>query len=163
MGKGWESIRLKISLNVNEVLVAGYIGMRRNDEEIYNKRRSRFPEQYAGQFWGIHIESAHAELAVSKALGIYWGFGVNTFHVPDIENTELEVRWSKRADCKIRPDDKGIVVSVTGQCPDYEIKGWIRAEDGRKKQFYYPMSPACWFVPHELLRPFNELKQAMKK
>lgn len=158
MGKGWESIRLKIKLTANEVLVAGYIGMRRNAEASFNGRKSRFPERIVGELWGFHIESAHAELAVAKALGIYWGFGVNTFHVPDIVDTNIEVRWSARNDLKIRPDDSGIVVSVTGKCPEYEIKGWITATEGKQKQFYHAFPPPCYFVPHACLHDFNSLK-----
>ena len=115
---------MQIELNKFEVIVAGHIGMLRNAEASINKRAVRFPEKKVGELWGNHIESAMSEMAVSKYLGIYWGFGVNTFHVSDIINTELEIRWSSREDVKIRPDDTGIIVSVTGKCPTYELKGW---------------------------------------
>jgi len=149
---------MKIKLTANEVLVAGYIGMRRNAEASFNGRKSRFPERVSGELWGFHIESSHAELAVAKALGVYWGFGVNTFHVPDIINTNLEVRWSSRTDLKIRPDDSGDIVSVTGKCPEYEIKGWITAQEGKQKRFYHGFYPPCYFVPHNYLHDFSKLK-----
>ena len=82
-----------VELNANEVLVASYVGARRNAEASFRNRKPRFPEKVVGELWGFHIESAHAELAVCKYLGIYWGFGVNTFHVEDIVNTNLEIRW----------------------------------------------------------------------
>jgi hypothetical protein len=155
-------IGMNISLNANEVLIAGYVGMRRNAEASYRKRKSRFPEKVAGELWGFHIESAHAELAVCKYLGIYWGFGVNTFHVEDVVNTNLEIRWSSRSDLKVRPDDDGIVVSVTGKCPDYEIKGWIKAEDAKKDIYLYNKDPICYFVPHGDLNPTDKLKNQIK-
>ena len=55
-----------IELNANEVLVATYIGSRRNAEASFKKRKARFPEKKVGELWGFHIESAHAELAVCK-------------------------------------------------------------------------------------------------
>ena len=148
---------MNVDLNASEVLVAGYVGMRRNAEATFRGRKSRFPERYAGELWGNHIEAAHAELAVCKALGIYWGFGVNTFHAPDIHRTNMEIRWSGRSDLKIRPDDSGVVVCVTGRCPSYRIVGWISAEDGKKDKWYHAEHPPCYFVPHNALRDFKIL------
>lgn len=152
---------MTIELNANEVLVAGYVGMRRNAEASFNGRKARFPERVTGELWGFHIEAAHAELAVCKYLGVYWGFGVNTFHVEDIVGTNLEVRWSSREDVKVRPDDKGIIVSVTGKCPTYEIKGWIRAEDAKQEKWKFNREPVCYFVPHKELNPIEELKKLL--
>ena len=151
---------VEVSLTANEVLVAGYVGMRRNAEASFRNRRPRFPERVCGELWGFHVESAHAELAVAKYLGIYWGFGVNTFHVPDIDRTNYEVRWSSRDDVKVRPDDKGIVISVTGRCPNYTLKGWIDAEDAKQDRWYFDKQPTCYFVPHQHLHPMEELKHA---
>lgn len=151
-----------IQLNANEVLVAGYVGMRRNAEANFRGRKPRFPEKVTGELWGFHIESAHAELAVCKYLGIYWGFGVNTFHVEDIVDTNLEIRWSSREDVKVRPDDTGIIVSVTGKCPTYEIKGWIRAKNALQDKWKYNREPVCYFVPHKELQPIEELKAILK-
>lgn len=151
-----------IELNANEVLVATYIGSRRNAEASFRNRKPRFPEKVLGEMWGFHIEAAHAELAVAKCLGIYWGFGVNTFHVEDIVNTKIEVRLSLREDVKVRPDDNGIIVSVTGKCPTYEIKGWVKASDAKKEQYKYNKEPVCYFFPHNQLRPIEELKCQIK-
>ena len=148
-----------VELNANEVLVATYIGSRRNAEASFRNRKPRFPEKVLGEMWGFHIEAAHAELAVAKCLGIYWGFGVNTFHVEDIVNTKIEVRLSLREDVKVRPDDNGIIVSVTGKCPTYEIKGWIKAEDAKQDKWKYNKEPICYFVPHKELRSIDELKK----
>lgn len=152
---------MKVELNANEVLVATYIGSRRNAEASFRGRKARFPEKVAGELWGFHIESAHAELAVCKYLGIYWGFGVNTFHVEDVVNTNLEIRWSSREDLKVRPDDKGIVVSVTGKCPNYEIKGWIKAQDAKQERWKFNKEPVCYFVPHKELNPIESLKEML--
>lgn len=148
-----------VELNANEVLVASYVGARRNAEASFRNRKPRFPEKVVGELWGFHIESAHAELAVCKYLGIYWGFGVNTFHVEDIVNTNLEIRWSSRSDLKVRPDDKGVVISVTGKCPNYEIKGWIEAENALQDKWKYNKEPICYFVPHNQLKPIEDLKK----
>ena len=154
---------MNFTLNANEVLVAGYVGMRRNAEAKFNRRKARFPEKVVGELWGKHIESAHAELCVAKALGLYWGFGVNTFHTEDILGSGIEVRWSgHRKDLKIRQDDKGYVVSVSGECPDYKINGWIEADNGKMAEFYHADPPPCYFVPHERLKAIEELAEIIK-
>jgi hypothetical protein len=149
---------MEINLNANEVLVAGYIGMRRNAEASFRNRKPRFPERKVGELWGFHIESAHAECAVAKYLGIYWGFGVNTFHTEDIVNSKIEVRWSHRNDVKVREDDSGIIVSVTGKCPTYNIVGWINANDAKKQEYYFSNPPPCYFYPHTYLNNIETLK-----
>jgi hypothetical protein len=148
---------VEVNLNANEVLVAGYIGMRRNAEASFRKRSPRFPEKQSGELWGFHIEAAHAECAVAKYLGIYWGFGVNTFHTEDINNTNIEVRWSSRQNVKVRPDDNSIIVSVSGKCPTYNLMGWINADDAKKQEYYYAIHPPCYFVPHNELNPIQTL------
>lgn len=151
---------MEIILSINEVLVATYIGSRRQAESQYRNRTPRFPERVNGELWGYNIEAAHAELAVAKYLGVYWGFGVNTFHTADIENTNLEIRHSQRNDLKIRPDDNNmIVVSVSGRSPKYKLNGWINSDLGKLEEFKSTTHPLCYFVPHSYLNPIETLKE----
>lgn len=159
---------MKIELNANEVLVASYVGMRRNAEAQFKGRKNRFPNAKAGDGWGRHIESAHAELAVAKAFGLYWGFGVNTFGVSDIVNTKIEVRWTpERRTIKVKDEDAddAIVVGVTGESPRYEIIGWVRATEAKHRRYLYDGDPPCYFVPekhtNEPMTLFDELKKAL--
>jgi hypothetical protein len=148
-----------VSLTQMEVAVATMVGSYRNAESNFSGRKPRFPEKTSGELWGFHIESALAELAVSKALGIYWGFSVNTFHVPDIANTNIEVRWSTSPRLKIRPDDPDarIMVSVRGSCHEKEIMGWCYAREGKLKDNRSGSEPPCYFHDHEDLSPINSL------
>ncbi len=156
------TLQMKVSLNQNEVLVATYIGSRRNAEASFRKRTPRFAERTPGELWGFHIEGAHAECAVAKYLGLYWGFGVNTFHTPDIVNTSYEVRWSQRPNLKVRPDDTGIVVSVSGKSPDYVLNGFIPAEEAKRDEWRCSSPPPCYFVPHDELRPISCLLYSLQ-
>lgn len=147
---------LRVNLTASEIYMAADVGSRRNAEAIANGRKKRFPESRPGELWASHIESAGAELAVSKALGLFWGGGVNTFHVADIVNTNYEIRWSNRNDCKVRPDDTGIVISVSGACPEYIINGWCYAEDAKKQEYKCNREPVCYFIPKGKLKGFIE-------
>lgn len=148
-----------VRLEMGEILVATYIGSMRNAESKIKGRRPRFKERHTGELWGYHIESAHAELVVAKYLGVYWGFKVNTFHVPDIENTNYEVRFSNRSDVKIRPDDSGIIISVSGECPEYRINGWVKADEGKQEIYKCHKEPICYFYPHSKLNDIRQLKK----
>lgn len=162
---------VKIELTANEVLVAGYVGMRRAADAYFKNRKVGFKEFYLGELWSSHIESAHAETAVSKYLGKYWGYGVNTFDVPDIEGTDIEVRWSRHTHdkpskgCKVKAQeaDSKIIVAVTGRCPNYEIMGWCEPSYAKRPRMYCAEFPPCYFVPFDELRPMDELKAFMKE
>jgi hypothetical protein len=146
-----------------ELAVAAHVGSRRQFSAIMKCSKPRFPEQYKGQLHDNHIRSAMAEMAVAKALNLYWGGHVDTYrNLPDVG--PYEIRYSLRSDLKIRPDDVGIVISVTGHPPDMKIAGWIDADEG--KSMYEACSPAkgppAHFIPHDVLYPIEEL-QAMHR
>jgi hypothetical protein len=150
---------MTVTLADYEIEMAAFVGMKRNADSIIAKRTPRFAERKVGEMWAHHIVGAQAELAVAKALGAYWGGNNRSFHVPDIEGTNFEVRWSMRDDVKVRPDDTGVVIGVRGACPNYEIVGWLYAKQGMReewKAFHNTPNPA-FFVPHDQLRPFSEL------
>ncbi len=148
----------KVVLSEQECFQSGIVGYRRNLESIVNHRTPRFPERYPGELFVYHIFSAMAELAVAKALNAYWSFHENKFSSGDVG--DYEVRYSTRNDLKVRERDTGIAISVTGYPPEFEIAGWIRAEDAKqehwKRDFNNHGKPA-YFVPHQSLRPFEEL------
>jgi len=150
---------VKITLTKFEAWAAITIGAMRNHEAILSNRTARFSERTPGELWGFHIEAAMAEMAVAKYLGIHWGYGVNTFAVSDIEHTIIDVRWSTRSDMKVKKKDTGIIVSVTGICPTYEIKGWMYAKDAQVAEYYHAQPPECYFVPHDKINPIETLKK----
>lgn len=148
---------MTVTLSTSEIMMAANVGMRRNAAAIIEQRRPRFPERYPGELWAFHIESACAEISVARTLGLYWNGSINTFHVPDLPN-QIEVRWSKLPSLKVRPDDDGvIVVSVTGQCPQYRIAGWCYSNFAKRSEWASSTAPLCYFVPHARLDPIESL------
>lgn len=152
---------MKIRLNKQELIHAGITGLFRYIESQLNNRKPYFKERYTGEMLGYGIMGAFAEIAVSKAFRTYYDYSVNTFHVSDIPDQNIEVRYSKTPFCKVREDDYNInVVSVTGSIPDFEIRGYIYSEDAKlpdyKKDFNNVGRPA-YFVPHNHLISINNL------
>lgn len=164
-----------VLLSYGEFLSAAQIGLFRNAEAILMQRQMRFKESKTGELWGAHIQSAIAELAVAKYLGRHWGMGVNDFHQPDIAGLPVEVRWSDRTDCKVRPDDRAYVVSV-GPCDQGQkprdltsatyrvaIQGWIAAHDAMRPEWQSTTPPVCYFVPVRCLNPPDSLKAELRE
>lgn len=142
----------KIKLCAQELYIGGLVGYRRNLEAIMSGRKPRFPEKYPGELFAYHIHAAMAELAVAKYLDMYWGFHVNKFDTEDVGS--YEIRWSMRHDLKIRERDSGIVISVTGLPPEFEVVGWISGPEARDRfEASSPRSdgPPAYFIPHKNL------------
>jgi len=155
-----------VTLDMRECYQAGLVGMRRNMEAILYGRKPRFPEKLPGELYGFHILAAQSEMAVAKLLNKYWSFHENKFSGGDVGS--YEVRYSQRHDLKVRPRDKGVVVSVTGCKPDknnhaliFTVAGWVDAEEAKqerwKKDFGKGEHTAAYFVPHGNLNEIGRL------
>ena len=115
--------------------------------------------------WNTHIEGACGEIAVSKAFGKYWGGSINTFkRGGDVDSTKWEVRTRSKHnyDLILRNDDPQdrIYFLVTGLCPNYEIKGWIKGNDGMKQEYLHDHGNygEAYFVPQEHLNNIKDLE-----
>jgi hypothetical protein len=150
-----------IKLNKQELIHAGITGLFRYIESQLNNRTPYFKEKYTGEQLGYGIMGAFAEVAVSKAMKTYYDYSVNTFHVSDIPDQNIEVRYSKMPYCKVRGDDCNInVVSVTGNIPNLEIKGYIYSEDAKYPHYLKDFNNAgrpAYFVPHKHLKTIEDL------
>jgi len=106
--------------------------LRQRSSELKNSRPA-FAEQYSGQLLDNHKHGACAELAVRKFLGFPLVLGVDEYFVPDIEHTNIEVRWSRQRDkCKVRHRDieaRRVIVGTIGSFSRIELLGWILATD----------------------------------
>lgn len=157
---------MNVKLTASEVLMASNVGRSRHMRALLREQRPRFAEEYPGRLWAAHIEGACAELAVAKVLGVYWAGTIDTYRAADMVflGHDVEVRW--RADgafLKVRerdPDDR-VVVLVKGQCPAYEIVGWIlgrHAKENMWRRDPHQRGKPAYFVPWNNLQPIERLK-----
>ncbi len=155
---------MNVELTAYEAMMAGGAGFRRQFNALMRKDRPRFGEQYPGQLWYNHIAGACAEMAVAKALGAFWGGGVDTFDREDIEDTGFEVRFSPAGKPKVTPRDTRIIVGVVGSSPSittFRILGWLRAEDAKREQWQSDSMPLCYFPPANAWQPIAQLRRMM--
>lgn len=113
--------------------------------------------------WTMHLNGAAAELAVAKALALFWPGSVGTFRAePDIPCRQhppgIEVRWisQMRYDLKIRHDDspERMYVLVSGFAPRMTLHGWYLGSDAKQPEFWTELGngrPGLWCVPKERL------------
>lgn len=151
-----------IRLEWYELEQAGIIGLQRQIEAF----RKNLTPKLGYWSWHSHIEGALAELAVAKALNIYWAGGVNTFGAADV-GADIQVRLRKPKTPEelpaliVRPNDKptDIYILVTGESPQFTVVGWISGLQAQNPEFLadYGGRGAAYFVPQHYLRSLHEL------
>lgn len=151
----WESNYMQITLTRFEIEMAAMVGCHRQIEALLGKFQDNLSNGSLG--WNEHVEGASAELALAKALGIYWDGSVNTFKRSDI-GINIQVRSTTRPDGKliIRPKDNpdDFYVLIRGKVPTFDIMGHIQGCKAMIDSYQFnpgAHSPA-WFVPAEALR-----------
>ena len=144
---------VQIVLQPYEYAMAANVGSRRVLTAIY-KNSERSHGFNKGHGWSEHIEGACAEMVVAKYKNVYWNGSNGTYKTSDLASL-TEIRHTERADGKliIRTDDKSErqFVLVTGLCPTYTIRGYIKAIDAKVDKYLTNFGddtrPMVWGVP----------------
>jgi hypothetical protein len=154
---------MNVKLKPYEVTSGAMVGLMREakSREEGRVRTGGDPDE-PSMGWGIHIEGALGEMAVAKALGLYWSASVNTFKTEaDVGIYEVRTRSRDWYDLLIRSDDSDdkIFILVTGSSPDFCLRGWFRAGDAKQDKWlqHHGGKPPAWFVPQKYLLPISEL------
>ena len=155
----------EITLTWPEVAMAVGVGMRR---QLSALRRGLPQANGCEDTWTLHVEGACGELAVAKRLNLYWGGTVDTFKVGGDIGDLIEVRTRSEShyDLIVRERDRAdsIYVLVTGRCPSYVVRGWLRGKDAAKPEFLrgYAARPEAYFVPQGRLASIDDLVSLLK-
>jgi len=150
---------VEITLDWVEYNSAAQIGMQRTLEAC--RRGAQNHHGMTGHGWTEGIEAACSELAVAKYLKVYWAGG-GAYKNPDVAGN-IQVRWtpSRYYQLIVRPldPDEDFYVLVTGECPTYEIQGFIKGSDAKREdRLDAPNSrPPAYFVPTKELLPIETL------
>jgi len=147
-----EASDVTVRLTPAEMMIGASVGVMRRLKAIQLGQRGQHGREDGGE-WQADIESALAEMALAKHLGVYWapscGGPLDTRDVGG-----REVRHTERDDgCLLIRDcdsDDAPFYLVTGRMGVYEIRGHLeRGADG--KQESYRRAPngraPAYFVP----------------
>lgn len=151
---------MKIILSLEEIAMAASIAVHRGIDAIRHNRKNQ--HGFIGNGWTENIEGYGAELAVAKALNIYYGAGAGKgFKDADISE-KIQVRWASQENYRliVRGADKAeyVYVLVTGEAPEYDIKGFMPGHIVKQdKYFSNPGNgrPDAWWVPQSDLKPIE--------
>lgn len=153
----------EVSLTEFEVWWASLVGTRRQVESLRKGLSHKAGLKAEDNDFSYHIIGALAELALAKALNLYWPGSVNTFKEPDVHI--YHVRWtsnSKRG-LIVRPHDPdGIYVLVTGNANKMTVHGYAHSSEIKDNKYLSspdPTRPPCYELPRGLLKPINTLKE----
>src|SRR5688500_15662040 len=116
-----------IRLSATELMLAAYIGSARN---VQSTLRGSRPGHGVGanNSWTLNIEGAAGEMAVAKALGLYWAPVVGDLLADDVGPYQVRTNGSrKHDDLALHPSDRDdrVFISVLSFMPEFRIIGWV--------------------------------------
>jgi hypothetical protein len=152
---------ITVELKWYEVHNCALVGVVRKIEGL---RQMRKPLHYFEGHDGfeIDIQGACGELAAAKAVDRYWSGSVNAGKSPDLGPYQVRTSLRENGDLVLRDNDKDeeITILVRGRAPHFEVVGWIRNRDGKRKEYYRSLvagRPPAFVVPYEKLNPMEKL------
>jgi len=154
---------IKVSLTNVETMLAGQIGVMRHTEALSRRSPNAFGLASDKDGWGLHVEGAAGEMAVAKALNVYWTATVNTYKEGGDIGRRIQVRTRSKHDYEliVRPSDRDddVFVLVTGKSPTFHVHGWIYGHEAKKEAYLkdYGNRDPAYFVPHCALKALNEV------
>ena len=156
----------RVRLSHSELMTAAFAGVMRHVAARKKKAKQAYGQSSVG--WSEHIEGAAGEKAFAKALNRYWSneLAATPNKKPDVANYEVRTRTRHDYDLVVREnDDESLVALVTGSCGDYMVRGWIRAGDAKRPEWFtsHADRPPQYYVPQSALKPFPELPQGFEE
>lgn len=155
----------QVTLFWYEVEYAAMVGIKRQIRSRSSKDHNKIQSKDFG--WHTDIESACAELAVAKALNLYWDGSINVSKRPDIPSG-LQIRHTSfdSGHLIVRPGDplEHRYILVTGTSPLYCLRGWLwgyevkSIGDWRK---HINCDGYAWWVSQEKLNPIITLEDSL--
>lgn len=144
-----------------EVIQAAQVGVFRQVRACRKGRVERHGEPRQRGPWEIQIEGAAAEMAVAKALGMYWADSTELDYNGDVGR--YHVRSSDLADAHLllypTDPDEACFILVTGRAPLFHIRGWIVAAEGKVDAYRANgrLRSDGWMVPADVLWSIKDL------
>lgn len=118
----------------------------------------------------LDLVAARGEMAVAKALNLYWTGTVGDYGAIDVGgHVEVRSRTKHWHSLILHPSDKDHLPFVLADCsnpPDIRLAGWLYGHEGKKEMFWSDPSgknrPA-FFVEPKHLHPMDDLVQIFKR
>jgi hypothetical protein len=135
----------RVKLEWTEIRLALVAAGDRNLRALNRGRRETYGATPASA-WQFHVVGMLGEMAVAKALGVYWQGGW-----PELDNGSgdvgsIQVRATTYPDGALmvypRDRDEAAYVLVTGVAPILTLAGWIFGRDAKQERYWCTKRPA---------------------
>jgi hypothetical protein len=152
---------IRVDMTNYEVKIAASIGAARRVMKLFSPSRRDYNGAEVEDGWRIDIEGACGEMVLAKWARAYWSGNLGRLDLADVG--PLQVRTRTRHDYELPLYDKDhpdhLFVLVTGVAPQFALRGWIRARDGKRNEWVRSPKPSrcAYFVPTERLEPMATL------
>ena len=153
---------MNVRLTWYEVRQAALVGVDRYVRALKDGREDAHGlEQKGADGLALHVLGAAGELAFAKATNRFWSGSIDTFSNPDVG--AIQVRTRSKHDyellVRVKDDDEAIYVLVTGQIPEFRVRGWMFGKEAKRKEWALTHGdrPSAFFVPHDEMRAIEDL------
>lgn len=149
-----------VTLSPDELTMGAALATSRVIDAIKLNRENN--HGFTGPGWLENIEGYLSELAVAKALQVYYSAGEGKgFKGADVGDT-IQVRWAKESHYRliVREADSSAYtyVLVTGNAPTYNIRGFISGSNAKHPVYFETPDndrPGAYFIPQKNLNPIE--------
>lgn len=149
---------MRVQMTWQELMVAAQVGAMRRVGSI---RRGMNKNVHASvSDWATDTNGALAEMAVAKALDIYWGAHTMTMKSPDVGSIQVRSSSHKSPHLIVRHNDADneLFILVQTSPPDCEIIGYLSGADAKRPEYWRQGTGegvGAWWVPHDKLKSFS--------
>jgi hypothetical protein len=156
---------LEITLEWYELQFAATIGATRRVESMRNSRTDKYGMDGRRHGWQVDIEGVCGEMAVAKALGIYYNGSINTFKLPDVGRLQVRMTPLQKGSLIVRPADPDeaifVLVTASERGYTYTVEGWMMGRHAKQDQWRESPNgrPPAYFVPINELYDIQELRR----
>jgi hypothetical protein len=146
---------IAITLSNWEWFVVSFIGSARRIRSVASKLNDRQRDEDETA-WQNDIQGAAGEMAFAKWKNVFWCGHVDHFSGGDVGNAQIRTTAHENGCLILRENDRDQdrFYLVTGVCPHFVIRGWIRGREGKRQEFWRSPNgrPSAWFVPQSELK-----------
>lgn len=152
---------MRVLLNADEARLAWIVANKRNDRDVKSGVVDRLAAIDGRDKILNSYHATGAELAVAKALNLFPDVNtdptcIRSADLVTHEGVRIDVKWTRRSRVSI-PNNRrrvDVYIAVSGECPRYEIVGFVWSDRARSETFWETKAPVpCWQVPINALEP----------
>lgn len=139
---------------------ADYVGRARRQHAVENNFKGHNQDTDPELRTRHNVIGAQSEYAVAKFFGVHWSHSIGEISNCDL-GKDVQIRSTEhprgRLMIRDRDTDWHRFIFVLKKEDEFDIRGWIEAREGKKKEYYEsPTGKWCdYFIPHDKLRPMN--------